>query len=99
MSVVASYLYRRGDKVEAVPLDHPLHCAADRTEFVWIGLFEPSEEELRTLQENFGLHPLAVEDALKAHQLPKLDVYGDQLFVVARTAQLEGDHIFYGETA
>jgi Mg2+ and Co2+ transporter CorA len=43
---------------------------------------------LRQLQENYDLHPLAIEDALLAHQLPKLDIYGDQLFVVARPAHL-----------
>jgi len=64
-----------------------------------MGLLEPTEEELRTLTEQYGLHPLAVEDALKAHQLPKVDVFGDQLFVVARTAHLEADRIEYGETA
>jgi magnesium transporter len=51
------------------------------------------------LQEQYGLHPLAVEDAANAHQLPKLEVYGDQLFVVARTASLRNDRIEYGETA
>lgn len=99
MSVVAASLYRNGKKIEDVPLDHPVHCAKDRSEFVWIGLFEPSETELRTLQENYDLHPLAVEDALKAHQLPKVDVYGEQLFVVAITAHLEDDQIIYGETS
>jgi len=99
MTVIAAYLYRNGRRVESVALDHPVHCASDSSEFVWIGLFEPTEEELRTLQENFGLHPLAVEDALKAHQMPKVDVYGDQLFVVARTAHLENDSIAYGETS
>lgn len=99
MSVVAAYLYRHGHKAQAISLDSPAYCAADRSEFVWIGLVEPTEVELRTLQEHYGLHPLAVEDALKAHQLPKVEVYGDQLFVVARTAHLEKDHIAYGETA
>lgn len=99
MTVVAAYLYRNGKPVTPVTLDEPSQCAADRSEFVWIGLFEPSEEELRKLQQNYDLHPLAVEDALKAHQLPKVDVYGDQLFVVARTAHLEDDRIAYGETA
>lgn len=99
MSVVAAYLYRNGHRVEKIPLDQPVPCSRDRSEFVWIGLFEPREEELRTLQKHFDLHPLSVEDALKAHQLPKIDVYGDQLFVVARTAHLENDVINYGETA
>jgi magnesium transporter len=49
--------------------------------------------------KNYGLHPLAIEDALKANQLPKVDVYGDQLFMMTRTAHLERDHIPYGETA
>lgn len=99
MSVVAAYLYRNGHRVEEVSLDRPVLCATDRSEFVWIGLLEPSEAELRTLQENFELHPLAVEDALTEHQIPKVDVYGDQLFIVARTAHLEEDEIAYGETA
>ncbi|OYX74040.1 MAG: magnesium transporter [Caulobacter sp. 32-67-35] len=101
MSVVAAFLYRDGKRVGPISLDEPVSCAADKSEFVWIGLVEPSEAELRTLQERFGLHPLAVEDALKAHQLPKVDVYGDQLFAIARTAHLEpgDDQIRYGETA
>ncbi|GHE70935.1 magnesium transporter [Camelimonas fluminis] len=98
MTVVAAYLYRHGRPVTPVPLDQPAMCASDRSEFVWIGLHEPNEDELRLLQENYGLHPLAVEDALKAHQLPKVEVFGDQLFVVARTAHLNGDRISYGET-
>ena len=99
MSVVAAYLYRNGQPVSEVALDQPVRCAKDKSEFVWIGLFEPTEEELRTLQHSYDLHPLAVEDALTAHQLPKVEVYGDQLFVVARTAHLNGDHIDYGETS
>ena len=99
MTVVAAYLYRNGERVAAAPLDRPVHCAQDRSEFVWIGLFEPTEAELRQLQANYDLHPLAIEDALKAHQLPKVDVFGDQLFLVARTAHLENEHIAYGETA
>lgn len=99
MSVVAAYLYRDGHRVETLSLDRPAQCARDKSEFVWIGLFEPSEEELRRVQGQYGLHPLAIEDALKAHQLPKVDVYGNQLFVVARTAHLEDSHLAYGETA
>lgn len=98
MTVVAAYLYSKGKVVEPLTLDQAPHITSD-TDFAWIGLFEPSEEELRTLQKNYRLHPLAVEDALKAHQLPKVEVFGDQLFVVARTAHLEKDVIAYGETA
>lgn len=99
MSVVAACHYVDGKRIGTVSLDQPSTCAQDQSDFVWIGLLEPSEEELRTLQTSYGLHPLAVEDALKAHQMPKVDIYGDQLFIVARTAHLEDDEIAYGETA
>ena len=99
MTLIAAYRYRNGRRVEQVSLEHPTVCVPDKSEFVWVGLADPTEEELRTLQEQYELHPLAVEDALKAHQLPKLDVYGDQLFVVARTAHLAEDSISYGETS
>lgn len=99
MSVVAAYLYRDGKRIRDISVDEANPCGSDTSEFVWIGLLEPTEDELRKLQEKFDLHPLAVEDALKAHQLPKVDVYGSQLFVVARTAHLVSDKIAYGETA
>ncbi len=99
MTVVAAYLYRHGQRVREVSIDEKVDCPADRSEFVWIGICDPSDDEMRVLQQHYGLHPLAVEDAIKADQLPKVDVYGDQLFVVARTATLEGDKIAYGETA
>ena len=59
---------------------------------------EPNEAELREIQAQFELHPLAIEDALHAHQRPKLELYGDSLFLVLRTAQLQGDHVAFGET-
>jgi magnesium transporter len=98
MSVVASYLYRDGKRVSEMPIDC-VHDPVGNDEFVWIGLVEPTEQELQLLQTNFALHPLAVEDALHSHQIPKVDVYGDQLFVVARTAHLEDGEIAYGETS
>lgn len=99
MTVVAAYLYRNGERVREVALDEHVGCSVDRSEFVWIGIADPAVEELQTLQLRYGLHPLAVEDAIKADQLPKIDVYGDQLFVVARTARIEDDQLAYGETA
>jgi magnesium transporter len=99
MPVVAAYLYRDGVRVRSVSIDEKIDCAEVKSEFVWIGIADPTEEEMRVLAESYDLHPLAVEDAIKADQLPKIDVYDDQLFVVARTAHLEGEHIDYGETA
>lgn len=98
MSVVAAYAYADGRRVREVDLRAPHTLHAEPGEFVWIGLFEPDEGELRVLQEHYGLHPLAVEDATNASQMPKVDVYGDQLFVIARTARLVDDEIHYGET-
>jgi len=56
MSVVAASLYRNGKRIGPVSLDDPVRCATDRSEFVWIGLCEPSEAELRQLQENYNLY-------------------------------------------
>jgi magnesium transporter len=55
--------------------------------FVWIGVYEPSEEEFDAVRREFGLHELAVEDAVNAHQRPKLEVYGDTLLVVLKTVR------------
>jgi magnesium transporter len=54
--------------------------------FVWIGLYEPTEQEFDAVRREFQLHELAVEDAITAHQRPKLEVYGDMLFIVLKTA-------------
>jgi magnesium transporter len=55
--------------------------------FVWIGVYEPTAEEFDSLTREFELPPLAVEDAIEAHERPKLDVYGDMLFIVLKTAR------------
>jgi magnesium transporter len=99
MTVVAAFHYRQGKRVREVSIEEKIECPQDKSEFVWIGIANPTEDELRALQERYNLHPLAIEDALKADQLPKVDVYDDQLFVVARTAHLEEGTIVYGETA
>jgi magnesium transporter len=99
MPVVAAFLYRNGQRVRPVTIDEKIDRCDDKSEFVWIGIADPTEAEMHSLQLSYDLHPLAVEDAIKGDQLPKIDVYDDQLFVVARTAHLEGDHIDYGETA
>ena len=73
--------------------------ARDDGEFVWVGLYEPADALLDKLQEEFGLHDLAIEDAQHAHQRPKIEAYGDSLFVVAHTAQAAaGGKIDFGET-
>jgi magnesium transporter len=63
VSVVAAQLYRSGKNVGAVSLDEPIDCKKGKSEFVWIGLFEPSERELEQLEKNYGLHPLAIDQS------------------------------------
>ncbi|WP_298196851.1 magnesium and cobalt transport protein CorA [Novosphingobium sp.] len=68
--------------------------------FDWIGLCEPTTAEMEQARRQFDLHPLAVEDALNPTQMPKVEIYGQSLFIVARTAELEeGEKIAYGQTA
>ena len=67
--------------------------------FVWIGLYEPDEAEFDSVRREFDLHELAVEDAINAHQRPKLEVYDDTLFVVLKTARYvdTDDTVEFGE--
>lgn len=99
MPVIAAYLYRHGRRVREIAIDERIGSPTDRSEFVWIGLCDPCFEELANLRELYGLHPLAVEDALKDGQLPKVDIFGNQLFVIGRTARLDNGAIVYGQTA
>jgi len=65
--------------------------------FVWLGLYEPTEHEFDSVRREFDLHELAVEDAIKAHQRPKLEIYGDSLFLVLKTARWEDGDVQLGE--
>src|SRR4051812_21129666 len=95
--IVDSALYIGGHRSGSVGLDQA-KPPSDPHQFVWIGLLEPTEELLRMVQARFGLHDLAIEDAHRAHQRPKLEVYGQSLFVVLRTAELRGGRVECGET-
>src|SRR5438309_1498170 len=101
--VVNAAAYAGGHKVRDISVSEIGDVLSQPDQFVWIGVQEPDEELLQSLQQAFGLHDLAVEDALRAHQRPKLEEYGDSLFVVLRTAQLAGDgdgsgRVAFGET-
>src|SRR5687767_8262072 len=65
--------------------------------FVWVALRDATGEELAEMQQEFDLHPLAVEDARVGHQRPKIEEYGDSLFVVMHTIEVEGDELKAGE--
>jgi magnesium transporter len=89
---------RQGKRLPPITLDQISDVLKQPDTFIWMGLHEPDEPLLEKLQEEFDLHDLAVEDAHKAHQRPKIDVYGDSLFVVLRTAQEVNRHCAFGET-
>jgi magnesium transporter len=97
-SVVAAAAYLAGQKVADIPVEEAGEWSRRPGHVVWIGLNEPSVDLMRQLQSEFGLHDLAIEDALKAHQRPKIEQYGQSLFVVARTAQMLDGRIAFGET-
>ena len=101
MPTIASRRYTKGQASEhAITLDGGARDALPPHVFDWIGLAEPSADEMDVVRRQFGLHPLAVEDALNPNQMPKVEVYGQQLFIVARTAVIEeGENIAYGQTA
>ena len=82
---LASYS-RQGQRQREITLEQISDAlASEDVGFVWVGLYEPDEPLLLKMQEEFNLHPLAVEDALKAHQRPKIELYGDSLFLVLET--------------
>ncbi|MEI4270782.1 magnesium/cobalt transporter CorA [Klenkia sp. LSe6-5] len=86
-AVLGCGVYVDGQRVPDVDPADALRVAQERGGFVWLGLHEPTEEEFAPLAEEYGLHPLAVEDAVYAHQRPKVDRYDDGLFMVLKTAR------------
>jgi magnesium transporter len=94
--------YKEGERQHEgkLSLEQAASCVAgDPGEFVWLGLHEPNEEQLREVAERFSLHELAVEDASVAHQRPKLEDYGDSYFIVLKTARYHDDSetVHFGE--
>jgi magnesium transporter len=94
---INSAVYHRGRRVAEIDLEQAQTTNTGQGRFVWIGS-EPDEALLRTVQRRFGLHDLAVEDAHSGHQRPKLEIYGNSLFIVLRTAQLQDSKIQFRET-
>ncbi|MGD9582425.1 MAG: magnesium and cobalt transport protein CorA [Lysobacterales bacterium] len=97
--VVNCVAYRSdGTRLPEITIDQISDVLGDADGFVWVGLHEPSEVLLERFQEEFGLHDLAIEDAQHAHQRPKIEVYGDTLFIVLHTAQFVAGQVQFGET-
>ena len=92
--------YLDGRRVANVEINNISNVLQNPDQFVWIGLHDPDEKTLEQLQQQFNLHDLAIEDAHNAHQRPKIEMYGDTLFAVLRTVQINNTdhHIEFGET-
>ena len=97
--IINCVAYANGRRSGEVQLSKVHEVLEDPGQFVWIGLHEPSEDVLQRVQEEFHLHDLAIEDAHHAHQRAKIEIYGDSLFIVLRTAQTNEQYqIEFGET-
>lgn len=91
--------YEHGHKLADIGTDQIAHWLQQPDAFVWVALLDPSAQELTQMQREFGLHELAVEDALKGHQRPKIEEYGDMVFVVLHLVEPEVDGLLVGEVA
>src|SRR5688572_4974854 len=99
-TVIDCAAYCAGLRVADVGIDQIRGTLEREDHFVWLGLYEPEKDILRAVQQQFGLHDLAIEDAYNAHQRPKLELYENSVFVVLRTAHLAQSprHLEFGET-
>ncbi|MGH7803967.1 MAG: magnesium/cobalt transporter CorA [Candidatus Binatia bacterium] len=98
--IINCVAYADGKRVGEVEIEDISEILRFEGQFIWIGLHEPTEDLLRQVQAEFELHDLAVEDAHTAHQRPKLEEYGNSLFVALRTVQRnpETKELEFGET-
>jgi magnesium transporter len=86
--IVDCAVYEDGRRRDgALPVHEAMEACREPGAFTWIGLYEPTEDEFDSIRREFDLHELAVEDAIHAHQRPKLEIYGDMVFIVLKTAR------------
>ena len=97
--IVNCVVYERGQKLSDIPLTEVRSHLQQRDHFVWVALKDPEPAELAALQEEFSLHELAIEDAQKGHQRPKIEEYGSSLFVVLHLIEPAGTELQTGEIA
>ena len=97
--VVNCVAYHRGQKLADIPLTEVRTHLERRDCFVWVALKDPEADELAALQQEFALHELAIEDAQKGHQRPKIEEYGSSLFVVMHLIEPVGTELQTGEVA
>ena len=97
--IVDSAIYVDGRRSAPHPLEEIHEASREKGGFAWIGLYEPTEAEFESVVGEFSLHELAVKDAFKAHQRPKIERYGDSVFVVLKAARYveEKEVVEFGE--
>lgn len=91
--------YQRGQKVADIPISEIRAHLDDPGCFVWVALKDPESAEVERLQEEFDLHELAVEDASRGHQRPKIEEYGASIFVVLHMIETHENELRTGEVA
>ncbi|MDD2758677.1 MAG: magnesium and cobalt transport protein CorA [Methylomonas sp.] len=96
--VMKCVAYENGISIGDITIEDISEVLEREHTFVWLGLREANREVLQKIQEEFGLHDLAIEDACFAHQRPKIEEFGDSVFIVLHTAQLRDDSVEFGET-
>jgi magnesium transporter len=96
--VVNCVAYKNGQRLGELTIENISEVVKETETFIWLGLHEPDKEMLAKIKEEFSLHELAIEDAHKAHQRPKIESYGESIFVAIKTAHLEKGVVCYGET-
>src|SRR5262245_6058709 len=97
--IINCVAYQNGHKLADIPVSE-IHSYVARPEcFVWVALKDPEPAELQAMQQEFGLHPLAVEDAQHGHQRPKIDEFDQSLFVVLHIIEKHNGELTVGEVA
>jgi magnesium transporter len=91
--------YKEGKKLADIPVDDISDYLLMPDTFVWVALRDAGPDEIAQMQEEFCLHELAVEDAARGHQRPKIEEYGESLFAVMQTVELDGGRLARGEVA
>jgi magnesium transporter len=89
--------YQDGKKLDDIPVEEISDYLARPDTFVWVALRDPGVDELTQMQEEFGLHELAVEDAIRGNQRPKVEEYGNSIFAVLQAVELIDNDVVLGE--
>ncbi|WP_338760188.1 magnesium/cobalt transporter CorA [Massilia sp. METH4] len=91
--------YQEGKKLSDIPVEDISEYLKEQDTFVWVALRDPGVDEIEVMKDEFSLHELAIEDAARGHQRPKMEEYGSNIFVVVHIVEMEGDDLKVGQLA